>query len=447
MIRDTDSDRGRARRPTKPAARRTRGTRQAKPDKRTLARAAALRCAARMDLLQARRVWFARQGLLAQRPRPLADLLAEHGWLSTLGGTAYLACRARSLHFARRELDDAVFADHGIANVPAVRGCMMLVPQADLGLALRAALPDAEKAAARAAAKCGFPIEEVEDLGRAIQHALERGPATPDELRERLGPGKVRSLGDAGKKIGESSTLTVALKLFAARGILQRLPENDTVAAARVRYGLFAHNPLHARGLPEDAAGIARELVARYLQWAAPATAAEIARWTGLGKRAVAAALAALEAEELEVGGRDGTHYAPRGDRFVGGALPDRRRIVFLTADDPFFRLRGGLADLSEAALPEVTVGRQRLLADRAWFCHLVVDSGTVVGAFDWHPERRCIVWRPFAALPADDVAAIDREAKAVGDFIGRELGDLRMSSIDSLPARLERVAAIEAIG
>jgi hypothetical protein len=54
------------------------------------------------------------------------------------------------------------------------------------------------------------------------------------------------------------------------------------------------------------------------------------------------------------------------------------------------------------------------------------------------------VVWRAFGKLSAGDKKVVDAEAKGLGDFIGGELGDLKMSSLDSLAGRLARVAAIE---
>jgi hypothetical protein len=397
-----------------------------------------------MNLADLRRIWFARQGLADPKPRSVAELVAEHGWLRTFGGNAYISCRARTARFARRDLDDAVFADQSVLNVPSVRSCVMLVPHSDAGLALRAALPAVEKATARAAAKCGFDLDEIETLGEAVVRALARGPATPDELRERLPAGKVNSLGEAGKKIGESSTLTVTLKLLTARGVLQRLPENDTVAASRLRYALFAANPSAARDLPADAEGLAQALVSRYLRWAAPATAEEIAGWSGLGKKAVAAALATLSAQELAVKDRPGVHFALPGDRFLAKPGAHKRRFVFVPADDMYMGLRADMCALLDGDPPELKVGKEPLLSPTFWACHLLLDAGVVIGAWDWHPERRCVIWRAFGKLSAGDKKVVDAEAKGLGDFIGGELGDLRMSSLDSLTERLARVAAIE---
>ncbi len=399
-----------------------------------------------MNLSDARRIWFDRQGLASPKPRGVAELIAEHGWLRTFGGNAYISCRARTVRFGKRDLDDAVFADQTVLNVPSVRSCVMLVPHTDAGLALRAALPAVDKATARAASKCGFELDEIEDLGKAVVRALARGPATPDELRERLPAGQVKSLGEAGKKIGESSTLTVALKLLTARGVLQRLPENDTVAASRLRYALFAANPSTVADSPGDAEGLAQALVARYLHWAAPATANEVASWSGLGKKAVAAALTAVSAQTLEVKGRDDAHFALPDDRFVAKSTAGKRRFVFLPADDMYMGLRGSLSALVDGDCPDVRVGNEPLIAESHWSCHVLLDAGVVIGAWDWHPERRCVIWRAFGKLAAAEQKSIDAEAQLLGDFIGGELGDLRMSSLDSLAARLTRIEAIERI-
>jgi len=137
----------------------------------------------------ARRIWYARQGLADGRKRTPAKAMAETGWFRTFGGNAYVSGFARGFGAKRRSFDAAVFGSGEIVNVPAVRACIMLAPTEDVPIALGA---------------------------------------------------KVRSFGEPGKKLGESSNLSMTLKLISARGAIQRLPIEGRLDSSRLHYAKSA---------------------------------------------------------------------------------------------------------------------------------------------------------------------------------------------------------------
>src|SRR5438105_3614284 len=90
-----------------------------------------------LSLSRARAVWLDRQGLLTPVRGPLHEVVGATGWVRTLGGVeAYLALRARVPGLSRKAVDEAV-AKGALRVVPAARGCMYLLPQKDVALALR----------------------------------------------------------------------------------------------------------------------------------------------------------------------------------------------------------------------------------------------------------------------------------------------------------------------
>jgi len=76
----------------------------------------------------------------------------------------------------------------------------------------------------------------------------------------------------------------------------------------------------------------------------------------------------------------------------------------------------------------------------------VVVDEGTVIGLWEWHPIDRRVVYRSFRPQPAGDGTTLDAAAAELGAFIGDELGDLKQSSLDTQKSQLARVAAIETL-
>src|SRR5262249_52425727 len=93
----------------------------------------------RIALARARAHWHARAGLARPPPGPPDDVVARPGWLRTLGGVdVYLAARARVPGLPRGALD-ALVADSRLRVIPAVRGCVYLVPADHVPLALAVA--------------------------------------------------------------------------------------------------------------------------------------------------------------------------------------------------------------------------------------------------------------------------------------------------------------------
>ncbi|HMG23228.1 MAG TPA: crosslink repair DNA glycosylase YcaQ family protein, partial [Kofleriaceae bacterium] len=169
-----------------------------------------------LTLAQARALWWSKQALAGGGKRPLAAVIGDSGWLRTLGGAdAYLAARARRPGMKRAELDAAIAAGE-LRVHPAVRGCIYLVPGAivpDL-LALNAETWHTQTA--KELAKVGKTMKVVEALASGVLAALTE-PMTTDAVR-RAFRGDIPSFGDAGKKLGLSSPLPLALRLLEFAG-------------------------------------------------------------------------------------------------------------------------------------------------------------------------------------------------------------------------------------
>src|SRR5687768_1606803 len=108
-----------------------------------------------ISLAQARAFWWRRQGLATPVGGPIDAVVAATGWLRTLGGVdVYLAARARSPGLHRAELDAAV-ADGRLVVSMAVRGCIYLVPAAEVPMLLAEAEPAWRGGVERDLAKVG----------------------------------------------------------------------------------------------------------------------------------------------------------------------------------------------------------------------------------------------------------------------------------------------------
>ena len=150
-------------------------------------------------------------------------MLARAGWARSVGGVGpYLTLHARTGH--SRETADAAVAAMEIQELPAVRGCMYVVPASDYALALTLAAASGSSEM-KLALKLGVTEKEVDALCDAVLAALKSGPAAPEEIRTAIGS-KTRSLGPEGQKKGLTSTLPLALERLQNSGHIRRLPTN-----------------------------------------------------------------------------------------------------------------------------------------------------------------------------------------------------------------------------
>jgi hypothetical protein len=149
----------------------------------------------------------------------VAEVVERGGWIPSAGGTGpYLAMRARIPSITRQDVDDAVFVRMDVLELPAVRDTAFLAPRADAGLALAAG----RRTLAERLRKLPVDRHVIESLGAKILNVIGDGVFTTDQLRRALPPGSIEDLGDAGKRLGITSTLPAALKLLHAEGKVLR---------------------------------------------------------------------------------------------------------------------------------------------------------------------------------------------------------------------------------
>lgn len=390
----------------------------------------------------ARRIWYARQGLASRRAWSGSECLSETGWLRSLGGNAYLSCRARVAAFDRELLEGQVFESDEIENVPSVRSCVMLVPTEDIEISLAAARPGIQKDVARVVARCGVSIDEVEQLARDVVRALEAGPMTSDQLRRAMPSESIQSLGEVGRKLGDSSTLSLALRLATAAGKVRRLPDKGRLDQSKILYGTARPRPQSDLELTDEV--VARELIRRYFRWAAPARISECARWTGLAKAVVKEVLLVLGAREVPVEGH--RYYALPDDEFLAKKAKVNQPIAFLPADDNLAGLRGSLEVLLPDRTKDVVVAGKRIADLRILRYHQIFDEGALVGLWEFDPDQKRVAWGCFGKVAKARLRLIEEEAKSVYGFVSEVLGDLKMSSIDTKKHRDTRIVAIDGL-
>ena len=163
---------------------------------------------------------------------------------------------------------------------------------------------------------------------------------------------------------------------------------------------------------PEDAR---RELARRFFAWFAPASVAQLARWTGVDPKDARTTFQAIAAELVPVA-VDGPIDRPAEPRFVRAAdvaalrsAPPVGGARLLPMDDPFTKLDRPVLVADDAqrlrALPRV--GRSPGYVPGA-----VLLDGRVVGG--WQRQGRKVTIHPFGRLTAAARDLIEQEALAV---------------------------------
>jgi hypothetical protein len=376
--------------------------------------------------------WWHRQGLDGSLAgADPATVLASSGWARSVGGAnPYLTLFART-GVSRVDVDAAV-ANLAIHELPSARGCTYVLPAADFGLALQVGQGAPEAEVARVA-KLGVPRAELDRLCAEVLDAVAGGPLDPAGLRNVLGDA-VRNLGEAGKKVGVTTTLPVALGLLQASGELRRVPVDGRLDQQRYSYTRWQ---APASGLTDEQARV--ELVRRYLGWTGGATLAHVRWFTAFSARDAKAALASLEPVELA----GGVLALPEDAKAFAEFSPPSRPhyslvagidgIVLLCRDLPSLLDPG---DLERAAPGERdTLGAQKDLPH-----HAIIDRGRVVGLWQYDVDGQRIAWWTFGAADA----ALRTEVERTEAYIRDQLGDARSVSLDSPKSRAPRIAALD---
>ena len=407
-----------------------------------------------IPLARARAHWHLRAGLAAPLSGEPDEVIARTGWVRTLGGAdVYLATRARVPGLARATLDALVAASR-LRVIPAVRGCIYLVPAEHAPLALAVAADAWRKRTDRELPRAGTSWEEVEEVGRAIVQALGKAPATTDGIRRAVPAGAVRSLGDRGKKVGLSSPLPVALRDLELRGVIERTLEGGRLDTERYVWRITSPDAgWSAVHVPDDALGRWAELARIFVGQAGPATTADLAAWAGLSQRDARAAIAHAGCVPVRV-----EHYAdeawilPEDEAALAREAEPSSRVALLSFEDGYLVAHGGpkwVVDPEHWGVPVVAWGKERAstLGEAA---HIQTRTFTVgdevAGIWEMDPDAGQVLWASFGPVSREARAAIDRLATETARFLADEIGHARSFSLDTDATVRERAAEVARI-
>jgi hypothetical protein len=386
------------------------------------------------------RAWWAhRQGLDGSLAgKSPAEVLEAAGWARSVGGVGpYLTLFSRA--GISREAADAAVAAGEIHELPSARGCTYVLPASEFALGLRLSQGSDEQEF-KTAYKLGVTEAELATLHKAVLKALAKGPLDPDELRAATGDAS-RSLGEAGKKKGQSTTLPLALGRLQTLGEIRRVPTNGRLDQQRYKYTLWKPNPLAGYKPTSEEATV--ELARRYFRWTGPATAAEFQWFSGLGVKAAKAAIDPLGLVPLDAG--DARLIAPEDrEAYRKFQVPRKPHYVLVSSIDSISQHRRDLTSLLASADAQHPLLTKDMKAGARLYdlpSHAILDRGRVVGLWEYDPETSSIAWCAFGGKDKAMAEAVKKTEAYVRD----QLGDARSFSLDSPKSRAPRIQAIQA--
>ena len=320
-----------------------------------------------------------------------------------------------------------------IHELPAARGCTYVVPASDFALALCVGT-DFREGEVKIALKLGVTEKEIEKLCDAVRRALETGSLEPEQIREAAGAAS-RSLGEAGKKKGLSTTLPVALGKLQSSGEIRRISISGRFDQQRYRYARWKKNPLAKSKMTGEQANI--ELARKYFSWISPASIAEFQWFSALSAKAAKAAMEPLKLASFDT---DRWMLPEDCEAFESFEVPKQAQYVLVSSIDGLALLRRDLKTLTNAAdwNREIFDG-ETLKEDLP--AHAIFDRGRLAGLWLYDPDKESIAWSSLIPKNKDLSAAVARTE----EFIRSQLGDVRSFGLDSPKSRAPKIAALRA--
>ncbi len=406
-----------------------------------------------LTLERVRAHWHRKQGLAEPLPVAIEEVVAATGWLRTLGGVdAYLAARARVPGLKRQQLDEAV-AQSRLQVIPAVRGCIYLVPRPEVPLVLRIAEEQHRKRAEREYEKVGIALTELADVGEAVLKALRKGPLSTDALRKALPEGTVRSLGDKGKKVGISSTLPPALRHLEFEGKLERTLEGGRLDTERYLWRVPAKNPFTGAKVPDEPVERHARIAATFFRQAGPTTVESFTTWAALSQREARAAMETLPLVPVAVEGLAGELWVMEEELAVlREKVPASSSLAMLAFEDSYLAFHGGPALFTEPKhharqVPVWGNTKGSTLGDaRYLFMRPLLDGDRLVGFWEYDVDAGAVVFGTFDPLAPKRRKAVEALAGDIAAFLRDDVGRAHSFSLDSDDSLRERAALVKAM-
>ncbi|MGE3350314.1 MAG: crosslink repair DNA glycosylase YcaQ family protein [Planctomycetota bacterium] len=410
------------------------------------------------DLVRAIRL--AAQGMANVPGAPVARVVARSGFVRTLGGAeAYLGVRARQRTMHRPALELSV--DRGDLQVlPAVRGCIYLVPREDAALCLRIAARLSKARVDRELRRAGVTPRELAATAQQALATLRHGPLGTTALRKAMPEDAVRSLGDAGRKVGIGSTLPPALRELEFAGAIERAPEGGRLDTERYLWRVTAGGPFAAVDVPDDPVEQAAMLLERFVRWTGVATLVQFQAWSGLTAREARAAVPRSDVVPAAAVEATGTVLcSPHLDELLHLEPAVAHATAFLPFEDNLVHLFGGAGHLCDPEFLDLPVpgwgrgaagrgdGATTLRTASHPALRPLIADGRLSGFWEYDPDAGVAVPSCFRTPSRQAQVLIEELSASTSAFLREELGHGRSFSLDTDDDLRRRLALLRTIG
>ena len=358
---------------------------------------------------RARAYVLRKQGLAGEGLATVMDAVTATAGVYATAPTCYLSCAARVRGFRLADLDEELYAKRRVVRLRCMRGGMAYVEPLDLVPVLLACTGEPpERTLRRVAKHSGLTEQGVLALADRVEEVLAgRPPMTLREVREALG---------GAAPDGQALQMVVGL-----------LGRSGRIVRAEVRGSWRSDSYAYARwadwlgNLPEpvDPPVARAELARRYLRAYGPATAGDLAWWTGWSTRDTAAALAALgeEAAGVSLDGAAAWVLASELDALLATDPEAGRGVRLLPVWDAYFM---GYAASPAARARQVAAGDYGRVYDKAGNAtSTVAVDGTAAGVWQLDADAGTVTVAPFGGALAgrwEEVQVqVERLAAAIG--------------------------------
>lgn len=387
-----------------------------------------------------RAYWAYKQGLLNESTDSNRQVLAKTGWSRSVGGhNPYITLFARNRTTKEQADKDSQALE--LYEFACARGCTHVLAKDHFKVGIKAGQGFNDTSAIRTAKnKLGVTDEDVENLKNGILRVLKGQTLSTNALKKELGD-LVVNFGDAGKKIGQTTNLSLGLLSLQAEGRIRRVLEGGKLDGENYSYTLFDMGSSVDESYTKDQCY--EELAQLYWSWLGVASLANFQWFSGLGvgvsKKAV---------ESLELIPLDGDLLIRQEDldeynQFSAPSTPSYR---LLNAIDGLFLLRRNVADHIEASDADREVlrssGRTRIIGMQDLPSNAIVDRGRLVGLWEFEVSSKSIVYHSF--IPMND--ALEQEIRLSEAFVRDQLGDCRSFSLDSPKSRQDAIDGLRAM-
>ncbi|MEI8282113.1 MAG: crosslink repair DNA glycosylase YcaQ family protein [Armatimonadota bacterium] len=282
-----------------------------------------------------------RQGLLEFTNKSNREVLREVGWVRSVGGhNVYITLLARSQSTKAQTEQDA--KNHEIYEFASARGCTYFLPSDDFQVGIKCGQGFNDASSIRTAkAKLGFTDDDLVKLKEGIVKALKNGALDTNGIKKELGD-LVINFGELGKKVGQTTSLSLGLLSLQAEAQIRRVPKGWALEAQSYEYELFENPPNVGDSYSKDQ-GYA-DLAERYWTWIGLASLAHFQWFSGLGVGATKKAVEGLNL--VPVDETDLLIHADLADDFRRFEVPAKPVYRLITNLDGLFLHRREIQSL-----------------------------------------------------------------------------------------------------